>query len=123
MNAQDQADIQAALARGGSQFAGAASIDPQAEMIQQQLARAHAMRMRTQGQAYGALAGAGQGLASLFEAIHESQLENQQKENIAARQAMIAKFLRSQQQPNPQGVPDYGTSQADPNAGYAMPGG
>jgi len=94
MNPQDMADIQAYIKSLGpnAHVGSEAGLDPQAEMLQQQLARAHAMRMQ-QRQSYGALAGAGNGLASIFGAIHENQLEGQQADNIKARQAAQARLL------------------------------
>lgn len=86
------------------------TLDQRDEHLQKQQAMAQALREQANGkQAYGAGAGLGQGLASVFGAIHQGQLEDQQQKQFDQRQQGINALVsaygnKGSQQGAPQGL-------------------
>ena len=102
MNEMSIEDLIRSMSQGqADQFSQSATIDPAQDTLNQQLARAHALRQQAgQRPAYGWGAGLGMGLANVLGAVHENQLQgqNQQLNQQRADQlkAML-QILRGQQ--------------------------
>jgi len=79
-----------------TKITGASTIDPSDVMLQQQLARAHSLRMQRAGQpAYGAAAGMAAGLGGALSGVQEGILERRQQANIDKRQAALEAILQA----------------------------
>src|SRR5712692_7301638 len=83
------------------QYSQSATIDPAQENLNQQLARAHALRMQIGARpAYGWGAGLGAGLGSILGAVRESQLQGQNQQlntQRADQMKMLMELLRGRQ--------------------------
>lgn len=111
MNFQDQQ-----LAALLEALQGSGGLDQSNQLLGQQQQTAQANRAQAGGaHSYGALAGAGNGLAQIFGAIHQGQLEKQQQANVEKQGAYSSSYLKALQQLLAGGG---GTGAPDPGGTY-----
>lgn len=71
-----------------AQILAGGQTDPQAALLEQQQAQAHALRMQ-KPQAYGAPAGMASGLNNVLEGVQAQQIAGRQQQNVDQRQQSL----------------------------------